>query len=181
MFYYNYCIFVLNFRDFIKNQRYLSQIITESGDANFFKLAKVGIWSGLLNIYHNFIHWFNNETGIKTDDVGDLARVLRLPGTFNCKGGGRRKVKVLHYNKNLRYDAADIPQSASASIITIDASPFEYLHDSSIERTQDLPYLIENCKFITFCKNDPDAVSKSLWIAMGTNVHRCSEEAFHAG
>ncbi len=47
------------------------------------------------------------ESGAKLDSVGDLSRVLRIPGTFNRKQKPARRVKLLK-GKIRRYTLAEI-------------------------------------------------------------------------
>lgn len=47
------------------------------------------------------------KKGWKIDSVFDLARVMRLPGTNNCKNGSRVPVKVLQVDEGTRYNPDD--------------------------------------------------------------------------
>lgn len=42
------------------------------------------------------------------DDVWNLDRMMRLPGTFNVKGGECRPVTIVRHNSAARYDAAEL-------------------------------------------------------------------------
>lgn len=46
--------------------------------------------------------------GWSLDDTSDLARILRLPGTFNTKVGDRRQVEVVVSHPENRYDPTEI-------------------------------------------------------------------------
>lgn len=48
--------------------------------------------------------------GWKLDSTGDLARVLRFPGTFNLKHGQRREVKVDLWMPDRRYNPSDFTE-----------------------------------------------------------------------
>ena len=48
--------------------------------------------------------------GWKLENLGDLARVLRLPGTWNRNGGGQPvEVRILRRDASVRYKPADFP------------------------------------------------------------------------
>lgn len=42
------------------------------------------------------------------DSVHDLSRILRIPGTINCKNGDDKEVTVTTYNESTRYNPEDI-------------------------------------------------------------------------
>lgn len=44
------------------------------------------------------------------DNTSDLSRVLRPPGTFNCKNGNAKNVSVLDYNDSNRYNPEDFEE-----------------------------------------------------------------------
>jgi hypothetical protein len=54
--------------------------------------------------WESYIH---SRTEFKFDKVFDLARVLRIPGTFNTKGGLRRPVRLLRLEDERRFDPWD--------------------------------------------------------------------------
>jgi len=48
--------------------------------------------------------------GWKLENLGDLARVLRLPGTWNYNGGGQPvEVRILRRDTSVRYEPGDFP------------------------------------------------------------------------
>jgi hypothetical protein len=69
--------------------------------------------------------------GFETDSVGDLARVLRVPGTWNHKAGGRRPVEVISpaSDAELRYSAEQIESMCVAAefCVSIEDAPVEAL------------------------------------------------------
>lgn len=64
------------------------------------------------------------------DDTSDLARILRLPGTFNTKVGDRRQVEVVGWHPANRYDpieielylVEDVPSGAAAESSRVDTA-----------------------------------------------------------
>lgn len=110
------------------------------------------------------------------DSVAELARVLRLPNTFNCKNSKKPiEVTVLFHNGN-KYNPSDFEQ------FSIDITKTEK-RDKFKRLTSDGPasMVIERCNFIKACKDYAPELSESQWTAMITNIARCSDgpEACH--
>lgn len=58
-------------------------------------------------------HTVNNRAvakGWSIDSVFDLSRVLRLPGTYNCKNGDKVETKLLELNDDRRYNPEDLEE-----------------------------------------------------------------------
>lgn len=47
------------------------------------------------------------KSGKEIDQTWDLSRVLRMPGTFNHKGGDKREVRLIELLDSVRYDPSD--------------------------------------------------------------------------
>jgi putative DNA primase/helicase len=66
------------------------------------------------------------ERGYTIDATHDLARLLRLPGTFNCKGGDKAPVTMVACDPQLRYAVAHIKAlCAKAGTVDLVAEPDE--------------------------------------------------------
>lgn len=52
---------------------------------------------------NNFLKFKAGQNGWDLDAVGDLSRLLRPIGSFNCKDGGKAEVKLIH-NDGIRYE-----------------------------------------------------------------------------
>lgn len=60
--------------------------------SNAFERDEAARWS---EIWQRTIQGHAADLGYRVDYTGDLARIMRVPGTFNCKGKRKRPVKIL--------------------------------------------------------------------------------------
>ena len=51
-----------------------------------------------------------SDFGWSVDSVQDIARVLRIPGTYNCKNGSKKIVEILSYDEDRRYNPEDMEE-----------------------------------------------------------------------
>lgn len=94
--------------------------------------------------------------GWKVDNTSDLARVLRLPGTFNHKSNPPKPVVVMHMDDKKR-----TPFQA-----------FERFVPASIERSQTSPAeaVLHTCRFMHHCRDNAEVLSEPEWHAMVANL-----------
>lgn len=104
------------------------------------------------------------------DSVGDLVRVFRLPGTYNCKDvGNPLLVEVLEYNPDNRIDIARLEVKLN-----------RYFPDkeSIFVAKKDLPAANSEairaaCAWYNHCIQDAEILSEPEWYAMQSIVGRC--------
>ncbi len=106
--------------------------------------------------------------GWTVDPTHDLTRILRLPGTGNGKKQKAVPVKIVkldgpRYSRD-RFSAADQPiQSTSVRADNFKRNPDDGPAD----------LVIDNCKFIQYCRDNSKILPEPLWQAMLSNVARC--------
>lgn len=103
--------------------------------------------------------------------VTDLSRVLRLPGTMNCKDPSYPKpCKVLSLEPDLRYSVEDFSQYK------------ESVRDSRLSKKASITYegppadpqkVIASCLFIQHCRDNAVCLEEPLWYMMISNLVRC--------
>lgn len=113
-------------------------------------------WSRLLSLKANELGW-------KLDNVSDLARVLRVPGSINHKLKNMAICKVLG-NNGTRYQLAEF-------------EPYVGGYEINNERVQkskpqrgDAQRILEKCDFIRYCKDNAKILPEPYWHAMITNL-----------
>ncbi|WP_017531242.1 MULTISPECIES: DNA primase family protein [Pelosinus] len=115
-------------------------------------------------------NYIRSRTKWNIDSTYDLPRVLRIPGTFNCKNPEIPvEVTVLSSNDN-RYNQSDFSQYI-AEVVKVEK------RDRFKRNPSDGPakLAIDNCKFLQACRDHAAELSESQWVAMITNVARCSD------
>mgnify|MGYP000772044878 FL=1 len=103
------------------------------------------------------------ECGWKLDNVSDLARVLRVPGSINHKIGNRAICEVLDSN-GIRYHLTDFEPYMV---------PFEPNNKKAYWKnfqTGETNRIIEKCDFIKYCKENAKELPEPYWHAMITNL-----------
>lgn len=115
----------------------------------------------IVTLFKDFGKYINSEAkklGYKIDNVSDLARILRLPGTLNHKLKNKTKCEVIFSREN-RYKIDDFFK-------IIDSSPV-----STAEHiTRGGSPLVQKCTFIKYCKDNAKILPEPLWHAMITNM-----------
>lgn len=111
--------------------------------------------------------------GWKLDPTHDLARVLRIPGTLNHKSDPPKQVRTIHQSDRY-YNLSDF----EPYLPELEANP-------NTNNTTFIPQgemgpatlIVENCKFIQYCKDNAATLSEPEWYAMVTNVARAQDGA----
>lgn len=123
---------------------------------------------GLLKGFQDFIRSRATARGWKLDATHDLSRVLRLPGTVNYKSKPV-PVTVISHNDN-RYNPSDFEQYAAAITAVEKRDKFKRNpSDGPASR------VIDNCIFIQTCRDHAHELSEPQWVAMLSNIARCSD------
>ncbi len=130
----------------------------------------------------------NNEArrfGWSVDHTADLARVLRLPGTFNHKTSSKQLVAVEELHPDRRYEAShfdvlpgprDLPESSSFS-----ASGKRYQEPEEYETPADFERVRRGCPWIYHCDLDREKLSEPEWYAMLSIAGRCTGPGGESG
>ncbi len=102
------------------------------------------------------------EQGWKLDNVSDLARVLRVPGSINHKLKNGSICEVLGCNRT-RYHLTEFEAYMGN---------FERNHERVQNKSQrgDAKRIIEKCDFIKYCKENAKNLPEPYWHVMVTNL-----------
>lgn len=103
------------------------------------------------------------ERGWKLDNVSDLARVLRVPGSINHKLKNSAICEVLDSN-GIRYHLTDFE---SYMVPSEPNNKKAYLKNSQTGETN---RIIEKCDFIKYCKENAKELPEPYWHTMITNL-----------
>ncbi len=98
--------------------------------------------------------------GWKVDSTHDLSRILRLPGTYNYKLG---------------------KENAPPCYVTL-ITPERHPHPESPLSPGESSLMINNCKFIKYCRDEAKKISYDEWLAAGVNLIKAEDgkEVFHS-
>lgn len=103
------------------------------------------------------------EHGWKLDNVSDLARVLRVPGSINYKLKNMAICEVLDLNK-MKYHLTDFEPYL---VHSESKGAKSYLENSQNGETS---RIIEKCEFIKYCNENAKNLPEPYWHAMITNL-----------
>jgi len=109
--------------------------------------------------------------GWKLDSTHDLARILRLPGTLNYKSDPPRPVTIISHD-GPRYNLDDLEQFAAEPTQAPDKRPTKFTRNSGDGPAQ---AVIDGCVFVQACMDHAAELSEPQWLAMISNVARCSD------
>jgi len=105
---------------------------------------------------------------LKTDQqVRDLSRVMRVPGTFNYKYGEKRLVKIVSETENV-YQLSDFDQFYDLSVATV--PPLKERAQTSGDYDYPIGFITQNCEFLKYCYENQETVPENLWYMMITNL-----------
>lgn len=125
-------------------------------------------------LLRRFQKWFKataQKHGWKVDTTSDLARVLRVPGTFNRKDKEPVPVEIMEFNSDLRYSPEEIAEHLP------EPEQMTYLKRQQlpVESNDDLPnaeIILEKCNFLNHTKTDAATLSEPEWYCMVSNIAR---------
>lgn len=124
----------------------------------------------LLRRFQKTLQALAKQQGWKLDTTSDLARVLRVPGTFNHKDNPPAKVEVLELNDDRCYNPSDFQpylREFQEEEETIEfAGPAGPAH-----------LVVDNCRFIQHCRDDAAELPEPDWYAMISNLARAQDGA----
>ncbi|MFZ2955424.1 MAG: DUF927 domain-containing protein [Candidatus Ozemobacteraceae bacterium] len=119
-----------------------------------------------LKRFHAYIASVFAKFGFKIDDVSDLPRILRVPGSFNHKRGVPELVEILYINPDNMASLHDWDGYLPA----IEDIPD--LPSSSRSRTdlETLMVMICQCDFVQYCYENTEKLPENLWYPLLSNV-----------
>ncbi|KLU63775.1 hypothetical protein DEAC_c43040 [Desulfosporosinus acididurans] len=97
------------------------------------------------------------KRGWKLDNTSDLTRVLRLPGTMNCKGDTPIPVQILTFEPERRYDIhqlVDMPMEGELNS-----------RDCRDNRDGIEHMIFDRCAFLRHCRDDAGTLAEPEWYA----------------
>lgn len=129
-----------------------------------YKITDLESRNRIVSLFKGFGKYINTEAkkrSWKIDNVSDLARILRLPGTLNYKLKTKAKCEVISSNKN-RYKINDFSKTCETSGIT--KTEYDDTQPKNINN------MLKKCTFIKYCKENAKSLPEPLWHAMITNM-----------
>jgi hypothetical protein len=104
------------------------------------------------------------EHGWIIDNTSDIARLLRVPGTYNHKTGEKREVKVIYFDNDLRYAPEDfepppVKEPEAYPVVRHVAAP----PDNIQYPPSDAEKIITHCAFIRHCVEDAASLTEPEW------------------
>lgn len=100
------------------------------------------------------------ERGWKLDNTSDLTRVLRLPGTMNCKGDTPIPVRILVFEPERKYNIQQLVDMKLVVDITTKDS-----RDSTGGRDRVEHSIFNDCAFLRHCRDDAETLAEPEWYA----------------
>jgi uncharacterized protein (DUF927 family) len=119
----------------------------------------------LMNQFQSLLIDKGKQKGWILDNTSDLARVLRIPGTYNYKKPENPvKVEILAYYEDRRYS----PEEFEANIPTPIAS--KILMGDVATNNGDIQLVVDHCDFIQYCRDNATTLPERYWFAMISNL-----------
>jgi hypothetical protein len=109
--------------------------------------------------------------GWNLDTTSDLARVLRIPGTWNRKPGLEPvPVRVLEVNETCRYNPSELDPYLVEVGPDEDSSPRQWNGPAGA-----LTPVLRHCRFLHHCRDNAATLSEPEWWAMISNLARLED------
>ncbi len=118
--------------------------------------------SAVFKGWSKFLGTMAKEQGWKLDNVSDLARVLRVPGSINHKLKNGSICEVLGCNRT-RYHLTEFEAYMGNSGTNNERVQNKY-------QRSDAKRIIEKCDFIKYCKENAKNLPEPYWHVMVTNL-----------
>jgi hypothetical protein len=123
----------------------------------------------LLRRFQKTIRGYAGIKGWQIDSTADLARVLRVPGTFNHKEPPPVPVEVLFVDDTRRYNPSDFEEFLAED----DPPPAREPDEDGELYLGNLEPIIEGCAWLRHCRDDAATLGEPEWYAMLSIVGRC--------
>ena len=125
----------------------------------------------LLKRFNQHFKAMFKEHGYHLDSTGDLARVLRVPGTINTKCNC--EVRVIH-ESDQRYTPEEIESTLLESEPELEPETGEGIYDTTWNGIPaSAAVILERCAFIRHCRDDAKNLPEPEWYAMLSILGRC--------
>lgn len=120
--------------------------------------------------------------GYKVDSTADLARVMRVPGTFNYKRGGKRPVVIEHFPLGAGdrcYEVSDFDHLPEPPERQPRSRPWEgraaanRADGEDSQRPAALQPIWDGCSWLRFCWEMREVLSEPDWYALLTILILC--------
>lgn len=156
--------------DFLNGLNLKPSIIVRSGNGIHsywlldkpFKIENSEDRNNIVSVFRGFGKYINLEArkhGWKLDNVYDLARILRVPGSINHKLKNGVKCEVIKISPQ-RYNLEMFNQGLHCNDM-----------DATISKNaQGVEKVVESCEFIKYCVKNASDLPEPLWHAMVTNI-----------
>ena len=132
--------------------------------------------------FQRYVRNEGQELGWKIDTTSDLCRLLRLPGTFNHKGGGKVPVRVIHEDLSCRYNPTDFMRFVipAASEKKVPPPPKRVCAinkgtEKLGEGTVDADLIAAGCAWMRHCRDDAVRLTEPEWFGMLSILSRCKD------
>lgn len=113
------------------------------------------------------------EVGWTIDNTSDLARILRLPGTFNTKLEERHPVEVVGWYPGRRYVPSEFEPYLVEATKTSKAKP----SGDGGDPPSDIEAILQGCAWMQHCYDDREALPEPEWYAALSILGRSSRGA----
>ena len=130
--------------------------------------------------FQRFIISEGEKHGWKLDNTQDLARILRIPGTLNFKSNPPKRVTVVEYNQDARYDIEDfkdLPELVKEP--TKDSQSESGNASKKFEPWNGPPALIkpiyDNCGWVRHCYDNARSLGYNDWFAIFSILKNCEK------
>ena len=107
-----------------------------------------------------FTHAFK-RSGFHLDNVSDLARIMRLPGTFNFKSG-QKKVLIANESTFEEYNLTELREYLPETI--------DFPSEMQCHNQVDLDEILSKCAFLKYAFENQSRLPEPLWHALISNV-----------
>lgn len=155
---------------FLNNLKIQPSIIVKSGNGIHgywllekpFKIENDKGRSYVVSIFKGFGKYINSEAkkfNWRIDNVYDLARILRVPGSVNHKLKGGIKCEVIKSSLQ-RYNLKEFNQYTHCNDMGAPIS----------KNAHGVEKVVESCEFIKYCVDNASNLPEPLWHAMITNL-----------
>jgi hypothetical protein len=119
----------------------------------------------LIRKFQAFLIGQGRERGWKLDNTSDLARLMRIPGSYNLKvPDNPKEVRVIYYDPEALYDPADFEQLPD----DMDHDETKPAHETPLNAYPPamMENIVENCAWMRHCHDDAAALPEPSWFAM---------------
>jgi len=122
----------------------------------------------------------------KQDNTSDLARLMRVPGTYNYKTGIKREVNIVFYDPTIRYSPEDfMPPDITENQIVQSVLQQNYpVVQQAVAPSGTIQYppsnaanIIEHCTFVKHCVEEASSLTEPEWFSFISIIAHCENGA----